>query len=66
MKAAVVDRSHKNDISVSVREVAAPACGENDVLVRVKAAGVNPLDSFAGKKYDDMPKRRGQTYHLTI
>lgn len=46
MKAVVIDRYNKNDISVSVREVAAPACGENDVLVRVKAAGVNPLDNM--------------------
>ena len=41
---AYLEIDRKSDISVSVREVAAPVCGENDVLVRVKAAGVNPLD----------------------
>lgn len=46
MKAIVIDRYNKKDISVSVRDVAAPSCGENDVLVRVKAAGVNPLDNM--------------------
>ena len=46
MKAVVIDRYDKNDISVSLREVPDPVCGENDVLVRVKAAGVNPLDNM--------------------
>lgn len=46
MKAVVIDRYNKNDISVSLREMPEPICGENDVLVRVKAAGVNPLDNM--------------------
>lgn len=46
MKAVVIDRYDKNDISVSLREIPDPICGENDVLVRVKAAGVNPLDNM--------------------
>lgn len=46
MKAVVIDRYDKNDISVSLREIPDPVCGENDVLVRVKAAGVNPLDNM--------------------
>ena len=35
MKAVVIDRYNKNDLTVSVREIPAPVCGENDVLVHV-------------------------------
>ena len=45
MKAVVIDRYNKSDLTVSLREMPTPVCGDNDVLVRVKAAGVNPLDN---------------------
>src|SRR5690349_6216307 len=43
MKAALIDRYGSNDV-VQVRNIAAPAMGDMDLLVRVHAAGVNPLD----------------------
>lgn len=46
MKAIVIDRYNKSDLTVSLREMPTPVCGDNDVLVRVKAAGVNPLDNM--------------------
>jgi NADPH:quinone reductase-like Zn-dependent oxidoreductase len=42
MRAFVVDRYGKNDVRAA--EVPEPSVGGNDVLVRVSAAGVNPLD----------------------
>jgi alcohol dehydrogenase len=43
MKAAVIDRYGPNDL-VQIREIAVPAIGPTDLLVRVRAASVNPLD----------------------
>jgi 2-desacetyl-2-hydroxyethyl bacteriochlorophyllide A dehydrogenase len=43
MKAAVIDGYGGNEM-VEVREVPAPAPGEKEVLVRVRAASVNPVD----------------------
>jgi alcohol dehydrogenase len=43
MKAAVIDRYGSNDL-VRIAEVAVPAIGPTDLLVRVRAASVNPLD----------------------
>jgi alcohol dehydrogenase len=43
MKAAVIDRYGSNDL-VRVADVAVPTVGPTDLLVRVRAAGVNPLD----------------------
>jgi alcohol dehydrogenase len=43
MKAAVIDRYGTNEI-VQVKETAVPAMGPTDLLVRVRAASVNPLD----------------------
>ncbi len=47
MKAAVVE--HRGDAG-SIKEIPAPQPGRNDVLVRVVAAGVNPID---WKRRDD-------------
>lgn len=44
MKAAVLDRFGDNDV-VHIRDVAMPPLGDHDVLVRVHAASVNPVDS---------------------
>src|SRR5690349_2385521 len=43
MKAALIDRYGTNDL-VTVRDIAIPAMGTRDLLVRVHAASVNPLD----------------------
>lgn len=43
MKAALIDRYGSNDV-VTVGDIAVPAIGESDVLVRVHAASVNPVD----------------------
>jgi NADPH:quinone reductase-like Zn-dependent oxidoreductase len=44
MKAAVIDRYGSNE-RVQVRDIAVPAIGPMDLLVRVRAASVNPLDA---------------------
>ena len=43
MKAAVIDRYGSNDL-VRLADVAVPTMGPTDLLVRVRAASVNPLD----------------------
>jgi len=43
MKAAVIDRYGPNEL-VQIRDIAVPAIGPTDLLVRVRAASVNPLD----------------------
>ena len=43
MKAAVIDRYGKNEL-VRVKDIAVPVIGPMDLLVRVHAASVNPLD----------------------
>jgi alcohol dehydrogenase len=43
MKAALIDRYGSND-RVRVADIAVPAVGPSDLLVRVHAASVNPLD----------------------
>src|SRR5439155_1996923 len=43
MKAIVQDRYGTSEV-LELREIAKPEIGESDVLVRVRAAGVNPGD----------------------
>src|SRR5205814_6776042 len=43
MKAIVQDRYGTSEV-LELREIAKPVIGEGDVLVRVRAAGVNPGD----------------------
>ena len=43
MKAAFIDRYESNDI-VRVGEIGVPTLGPTDLLVRVHAASVNPVD----------------------
>src|SRR5437764_14963484 len=43
MKAALIDRYGSNDL-VKVADIAVPVMGPMDLLVQVKAAGVNPVD----------------------
>lgn len=43
MKAAQINKYSK-DIRIDINEVPVPEAGENDVIIRIKAAAVNPLD----------------------
>lgn len=43
MKAVVIDRYGGNDV-VQIRDVQWPSPGRHDVLIRVRAASINPLD----------------------
>ena len=43
MRAAVIDQ-YGSPERFSVRGVSPPACGSNQVLMRVRAAGINPID----------------------
>lgn len=44
MKAVQIDNYQKGNVKVALRDVEIPAIGNNDVLVSVHAAGVNPVD----------------------
>ena len=46
MKAAQIRAYNKNNIEVEIVEIAKPKIKSNQVLVKVKAAGVNPLDNM--------------------
>ena len=45
MKAIQIFKYNKQDISVTLVEIAKPVIQADEVLVRIKAAGVNPLDN---------------------
>ena len=49
MKAALHTKYNKNNIELEIREVAVPTINENEVLVKVTAAGVNPLDNMISR-----------------
>ena len=49
MRAAQVEQYNKNNISVKMANVERPTVGKNDVLIRVRAAGVNPLDNMISR-----------------
>ena len=49
MRAAQVEQYNKNNISVNMVSLDIPVIGERDVLVRVSAAGVNPLDNMISR-----------------
>lgn len=46
MRAAVLDRYSKEGRELSLKDVPVPTIGAEEVLVRVLAAGVNPLDNI--------------------
>ncbi|MDO4903181.1 MAG: NADP-dependent oxidoreductase [Limosilactobacillus sp.] len=46
MKAALHTKYNKTDIALEIREIATPELAPNQVRVRVKTAGVNPLDNM--------------------
>ena len=49
MRAAQVEQYNKNNISVKMVSLDIPVIGDRDVLVRVSAAGVNPLDNMISR-----------------
>ena len=46
MRAAQVEQYNKNNISVKMVDLGIPVIGEREVLIKVLAAGVNPLDNY--------------------
>ena len=46
MKAAVLTHYDKNGTELEIREVSVPVPGNDEVLVKIKAAAVNPLDNM--------------------
>ena len=49
MKAAQHTKYHKENIAVTITEIEKPKISSEQVLVRVKAAGVNPLDNMISR-----------------
>lgn len=49
MKAAQHTTYNKNNITLNITEVAKPSITEKEVLVKVTAAGVNPLDNMISR-----------------
>ena len=46
MKVAQHTKYNKNNIALNITEVPRPTMNENQVLIKVSAAGVNPLDNI--------------------
>ena len=46
MRAAQVEKYSKNNNSVKLVDIEKPSIGQKDVLIKVSAAGVNPLDNM--------------------
>ena len=49
MRAAQVEQYNENNISLNLIDIDKPYMGEKDVLIRVVAAGVNPLDNMISR-----------------
>ena len=49
MRAAQITSYNKNNIHLKISEVPLPRLGDKDVLIRIKAAGVNPLDNMISR-----------------
>ena len=49
MKAAQHTKYHKENITVTITEIEKPKISSEQVLVRVKTAGVNPLDNMISR-----------------
>ena len=50
MKAAKVKKYDKNNIKLMIADVERPPIGRKDVLVKVRAAGINPLDNMISRR----------------
>ena len=46
MKAAILNEYNKNGCDLEVKEIPVPEMGETEVLVKIRTAGVNPLDNM--------------------
>ena len=49
MRAAQVEKYNKNNNSVKLVDIEKPSIGQKDVLIKVLAAGVNPLDNMISR-----------------
>lgn len=49
MKAALLKSYNKNNISLTIDEVPLPTIEPHEVLVKVTAAGINPLDNMISR-----------------
>lgn len=49
MRAAQVEQYNKNNISVKMVDLGIPVIGEREVLIKVLAAGINPLDNMISR-----------------
>ena len=49
MRAAQVKQYNKSNITVEMVDIDKPAIGAHDVLIKVSAAGVNPLDNMISR-----------------
>jgi NADPH:quinone reductase len=51
MKALVYEKAHTLDTwAIELTDVAEPTPGESDVLVEVRAVGINPGETFWGRR----------------
>ena len=46
MKAAILDGYNKNGCALEIKDIAIPEITENEVLIKISTAGVNPLDNM--------------------
>ena len=53
MKAAVLTGYNKNGRMLEIRDVPMPEMKDNDVLVKILTAGVNPLDNMIRVEISD-------------
>ncbi len=49
MKAALVSQYNKNNINLEMTEIPIPQISPDDVLIKARAAGVNPLDNMISR-----------------
>lgn len=49
MKAALVSQYNKNNINLKMTEIPIPQIGPDDVLIKARAAGGNPLDNMISR-----------------
>ncbi|WP_019792658.1 NADP-dependent oxidoreductase [Streptococcus sobrinus] len=49
MKAALVSQYNKNNINLEMTEIPIPQIGPDDVLIKARAAGINPLDNMISR-----------------
>ncbi|MBR1761888.1 MAG: NADP-dependent oxidoreductase [Eubacterium sp.] len=46
MKAAVLNKYNKNNLNLEIKDIPQPHPSDNEVLIKIMAAGVNPLDNM--------------------